>query len=98
MNFYNILMKRNAVDVLKSPCTSPEENAENHAQNEQLRRSGDTGDICSRNIIVITVTITLYSLAYDRQCIFSSTSCSQDLSSKHNSKAHACVHRPLFHS
>ena len=26
---------------------SPEENGENHAQNEQLRRSGDTGDICS---------------------------------------------------
>jgi hypothetical protein len=30
-----------------SPCISPEENAENSAQNEQLRRSGDSGDICS---------------------------------------------------
>jgi hypothetical protein len=30
----------------------------NHAQNEQLRRSGDTGDICSQRIIVITATIT----------------------------------------
>ncbi len=30
-----------------SPCISPEENGENCAQNEQLRRSGDTGDICS---------------------------------------------------
>ena len=40
-----------------SPCISPEENAENRAQNEQLRRSGDTGDICSQHIIVITVTL-----------------------------------------
>jgi hypothetical protein len=30
-----------------SPCISPEENAQNRAQNEKLRRSGDTGDICS---------------------------------------------------
>ena len=30
-----------------SPCISPEENGENRAQNERLRRSGDTGDICS---------------------------------------------------
>jgi hypothetical protein len=30
-----------------SPCISPEENAENLAQNKQSRRSGDTGDICS---------------------------------------------------
>jgi hypothetical protein len=30
-----------------SPCISPEENSENHAQHEKLRRSGDTGDICS---------------------------------------------------
>ena len=30
-----------------SPCISSEENSENHAQNELLRRSGDTGDICS---------------------------------------------------
>jgi DNA polymerase elongation subunit (family B) len=30
-----------------SPCISPEDNADNRAQNEQLRRSGDTGDICS---------------------------------------------------
>ena len=30
-----------------SPCISPEENGENCAQNEQLRRSGDTGDICT---------------------------------------------------
>ena len=29
-----------------SPYISPEENAENCAQNEPLRRSGDTGDIC----------------------------------------------------
>ena len=29
-----------------SPCISPKENAINRAQNEQLRRSGDTGDIC----------------------------------------------------
>jgi hypothetical protein len=41
-----------------SPCISPEENAENRAQNEQLRRSGDSGDICSQRIIVITATIT----------------------------------------
>jgi hypothetical protein len=32
---------------------SPEENTENRAQNEQLRRSGDTGDICLQHIIVI---------------------------------------------
>jgi DNA polymerase elongation subunit (family B) len=30
-----------------SHCISPEENGENPAQNEQLRRSGDTGDICT---------------------------------------------------
>jgi DNA polymerase I len=30
-----------------SPCILPEENTQNHAQNEQLRRSGDSGDICS---------------------------------------------------
>ena len=30
-----------------SHCISPEENGENCAQNEQLRRSGDTGDICT---------------------------------------------------
>ena len=36
-----------------SPCISPEENTENRAQNEQLRRSGDTGDIYLQHIIVI---------------------------------------------
>jgi hypothetical protein len=36
---------------------SPEENAENHAQNEQSRRSGDSGDIYSQRIIVITIII-----------------------------------------
>ena len=41
-----------------SPCISPEENAENRAQNEELRRSGDTGDICSQCINVITIIIT----------------------------------------
>jgi DNA polymerase elongation subunit (family B) len=30
-----------------SPFISPEQNAKNPAQNEQLRRSGDSGDICS---------------------------------------------------
>jgi DNA polymerase elongation subunit (family B) len=30
-----------------SPCVSPEENTKCRAQNEKLRRSGDTGDICS---------------------------------------------------
>jgi hypothetical protein len=43
-----------------SPCISPEENAKNRAQNEQLRRSGDIGDVCSQHIIVITVTITQF--------------------------------------
>ena len=33
-----------------SPCISPEENSENRAQNGQLRRSGDTGDICSLSL------------------------------------------------
>jgi hypothetical protein len=32
--------------IAKHLSISPEENAENCAQNEQLRRSGDTGDIC----------------------------------------------------
>ena len=40
------------------PCISPEENAENRAQNEQLRRSGYSGDICSQCIIVFTMVIT----------------------------------------
>jgi hypothetical protein len=31
-----------------SPCISPEENGKNRAQNKQLRRSGDTGGICSQ--------------------------------------------------
>ena len=39
---------------------SPEENSENRAQNEELRRSGDTGDICLQRIIVINVTITRF--------------------------------------
>jgi hypothetical protein len=37
-----------------------------------------------------------YSLAYDRQCIFSSVSCFQDLFNMHSSKAHAYVDRSLF--
>ena len=36
-----------------STSISPEENAENHVQNEELRRSGDAGDICLQRIIVI---------------------------------------------
>jgi hypothetical protein len=35
------------------PCISPEENTKNRAQNEQLRRSDYTGDICLQYIIVI---------------------------------------------
>jgi hypothetical protein len=31
-----------------SPCIPPEEIAGNRAQNGQLSRSGDTGDICSQ--------------------------------------------------
>ena len=41
-----------------SPCISPEENAKNRAQNRQLRRSGDSGDICLQHIIVVTMIIT----------------------------------------
>jgi hypothetical protein len=33
-----------------SPCVSPEEDGENLAQNEKLRRSGDSGDIYSQHI------------------------------------------------
>jgi hypothetical protein len=40
-----------------SPCISPEQNAENHAQYEQLRRSGDTGGIFIQHIIIIAITI-----------------------------------------
>jgi hypothetical protein len=47
-----------------SPSISPEENAQNRAQNEELRRSGDTGDICSQRIIVITVTITQFLILW----------------------------------
>jgi hypothetical protein len=40
-----------------SPCISPEENTKNRAQNEQLRRSGDAGDIGSQRIISIIIII-----------------------------------------
>ena len=78
------------LDVNRIP---PEENGENRAPNELLRRSGGTGDICLQYIIFINVTLPfiLYSLAYDHQYTFSSTFCSQDLSNKH-SKAHVLVH------
>ena len=38
----------------------------------------------------------IYRLAYDHLCIFSSTFCFQDLSSKHSNKAHALVHTSLL--
>jgi hypothetical protein len=47
-----------------SPCISPEENAENRAQNEQLRRSDDTGDICSQRCHHLDHYPILYSLEY----------------------------------
>ena len=47
-----------------SPCISPEENAQNHAQNEELRRSGDSGDICSQRIIAITMIITQFLILW----------------------------------
>jgi hypothetical protein len=80
------------------PCISPEENAEIRAQNEQLRRSVDTGDICLQHIIAITVTIAQFFILWniDHLCIFSSTFCFQDPSNKHNSKAHAYVDRFPF--
>jgi hypothetical protein len=48
-----------------SPCISPEENAQNRAQNKQLRRSGDTGDICLYHIIVIIETITQFFILWN---------------------------------
>jgi hypothetical protein len=71
------------------PWISSEENAENRAQNKQLRRSGDTGDICLQHINCHYPIP--YSLAYDRQFYF------QDLSNKHSNKAHALVHTSPFH-
>ena len=52
------------VNHISSPCISPEQYSENRAQNEQLRRSGDTGDICLQNILVITVTITQFLILW----------------------------------
>ena len=43
---------------------SPEENTENRAQNKQLRRSGDTGDICLQGISVITIIITQFLIPW----------------------------------
>lgn len=45
-------------------CISHEENGENHAQSEQLRRSGDAGDICSQHIIVINVITTKFLILW----------------------------------
>jgi hypothetical protein len=59
------ITKYNPGDMsLKLNHISPEENAENSAQNEQFRRSGDTGDICSQRIIVITIIITQFLIVW----------------------------------
>jgi hypothetical protein len=52
------------VMLVLTASISPEEKAENHAQNEWLRGSGDTGDICLQHIIVITVTITQFFILW----------------------------------